>query len=287
VPEAALAAAAAAAAGGGPDGGGGEEAALALLAPPEPLCFVDFLREPVLDDETGEVVEAHPSHYEAVPGGLAGLRCRVEELLRREAGGGEAGGGGGGKGAGGGGGLPPSPSSSSSSADGGGLVLFDDALRHLARLSRVLAMERGSALLVGVGGSGRRSLARLAARLAGCTPFEPVVTRTYGCVVFFVLCVCVRERPYARVYVWGPRCRRTKQEDALPWPPCERPRRLALPPSHARSPPAPTRTRPPPPETHNTHTHQQKKTTTTASPTSSTTSRACTARRACKGAASA
>jgi dynein heavy chain len=143
------------------------------LAPAEPLCFVDFLREPVLDDETGEVVEANPSAYEGVPGGLAGLRRRVEEVLRRQAGGG----GGGGEGS-------KSSSSSSSSSSGadadGGLVLFDDALRHLARLSRVLAMERGSALLVGVGGSGRRSLARLAARLAGCAPFELTMTKTYG-----------------------------------------------------------------------------------------------------------
>jgi len=49
----------------------------------EPLYFVDFLREPVLDDETGEVVDAHPSFYEAVPGGLAEVRQRVEALQRR------------------------------------------------------------------------------------------------------------------------------------------------------------------------------------------------------------
>ena len=46
----------------------------------EPVYFVDFLREPVVDKDTGEIVNAHPSFYEAVPGGLPDVRARVEVL---------------------------------------------------------------------------------------------------------------------------------------------------------------------------------------------------------------
>lgn len=60
------------------------------------------------------------------------------------------------------------------------LVMFLDACDHVSRITRVIRQPLGNCLLLGVGGSGRQSLSRLATFIANYKLFQIEVVKGYG-----------------------------------------------------------------------------------------------------------
>ena len=118
--------------------------------------FVDFFREDEVD-ENGEVLVYAPKIYE-LGGELQNIRDRALMYMGKY--------------------NVVNPATPLN------LILFDDALRHMMRISRIIQMPRGNALLVGVGGSGKQSLTKLAAFVARHRMFQVKLTKTYNTISF-------------------------------------------------------------------------------------------------------
>ncbi|WBY55407.1 dynein heavy chain [Plasmodium yoelii yoelii] len=64
-------------------------------------------------------------------------------------------------------------------------VFFDDSLKHLIIINRIMQTPRGSSMLVGVGGSGKRSLTKLSVFISEQVLFQLNITKTYTKNLFF------------------------------------------------------------------------------------------------------
>lgn len=59
------------------------------------------------------------------------------------------------------------------------LTLFDDAVKHICRITRIISQASGHGLLVGVGGSGKQSLSKLSSFICQFTTFNITISQEY------------------------------------------------------------------------------------------------------------
>eukprot|EP00796_Vickermania_ingenoplastis_P003819 gene3823-2705_t len=121
----------------------------------ESVYMANFLRDPIIDPETGEIAEPPPRVYEPAPS----MAVILERLMM---------------------GMQAHNETPAGRVKKLNLVLFEAALKNVCRISRALSLPRGNLLLVGVGGSGKQSLARLAAFVNNQDYATLVISKGFG-----------------------------------------------------------------------------------------------------------
>jgi dynein heavy chain len=114
--------------------------------------FADFMRKDEVD-EYGDITEEAPFVYEACPD-LEAIKAIANDKLEQY--------------------------NVKNQSKPMNLVIFDDALRHLLRITRIINTPGGNVMLVGVGGSGKQSLTKLASFITKKEFFQISLTKTYG-----------------------------------------------------------------------------------------------------------
>ena len=95
----------------------------------EQLCFSS-----IMSGQSGENRE-----YEFIEGGLKSVKIKIESIL-----------------------------DNTRQKNGSSFVLYDEAVHHLVKISRVLNMEGRSVMMIGVGGIGKKSITKVSAMVVGC-----------------------------------------------------------------------------------------------------------------------
>ena len=60
------------------------------------------------------------------------------------------------------------------------LIFFTEAISYILKITRILSFQKGNAILIGLGGSGRTSLTKISAFLRDLNNYQIEISRDYN-----------------------------------------------------------------------------------------------------------